>query len=99
MVQQIHSLQGPHLPRSPEIQSEKQPQGPSFAEVLKDSLEQVNALQARKNEKIEDLVTGKETSVEEVMVAVEEANLAFEFTMQVRNKLVEAYNELLRMQV
>lgn len=99
MVREISPLQGPLLPRTGELPGEKTPQGPSFAEVLKESLEQVNALQARKTEKIQDLVTGKANSVEEVMIAVEEANLAFEFTMQVRNKLVEAYNELLRMQV
>jgi len=99
MVRPIHGLEGPHVQRSAEIAAQPKPQGPSFAAVLKESLEQVNALQARKTEKIEELVTGKAGSVEEVMIAVEEANLAFEFTMQVRNKLVEAYNELLRMQV
>jgi flagellar hook-basal body complex protein FliE len=99
MVREISPLQGPHLQRGAELPGAGKPQGPSFADVLKESLEQVNALQAQKTEKIQDLVTGKANSVEEVMVAVEEANLAFEFTMQVRNKLVEAYNELLRMQV
>ena len=78
----------------------KQPvKGPSFAKVLKESIDQVNDLQAKKTQKIEELVTGKNTTIEEVMIAVEEANVAFEFTMQVRNKLIDAYREMLRMQV
>ena len=99
MVREPSPLYGPHLQRGTELRTPQKIEGPSFAAVLKESLQQVNELQGDKAEKIQELVTGKANSIEEVMVAVEEANLAFEFTMQVRNKLVEAYNELLRMQV
>jgi len=99
MVREISPLQDPRGQHGVKLPANQKAEGPSFGEVLKESLDQVNALQARKTEKIEDLVTGKAGSIEEVMIAVEEANLAFEMTMQVRNKLVEAYNELLRMQV
>jgi flagellar hook-basal body complex protein FliE len=99
MVQNLNPIHESRIPEGVKLPQNQNPKGPAFAEVLKESLDQVNALQAQKTEKIEDLVTGKANSIEEVMIAVEEANLAFEMTMQVRNKLVEAYNELLRMQV
>jgi flagellar hook-basal body complex protein FliE len=99
MVQNLNPIHESPIQHGVKLPANRKPDGPAFAEVLKESLDQVNALQARKTEKIEDLVTGKANSIEEVMIAVEEANLAFEMTMQVRNKLVEAYNELLRMQV
>jgi flagellar hook-basal body complex protein FliE len=99
MVRNLNPIHESQVQHGVKLPANGKPKGPAFAEVLKESLDQVNALQARKTEKIEDLVTGKANSIEEVMIAVEEANMAFEMTMQVRNKLVEAYNELLRMQV
>ncbi len=78
-------------------------QGPgkvSFQDVLKDTLKEIDGLQHR----AESAVRGSfdptnPTDIHEVMVAMEEANIAFQFTMQVRNRLVDAYNEIMRMQV
>lgn len=77
--------------------SEKQ--GPDFAEVLKNSIQEVNALQKEANAAIEQLQTGKTESVTEVLTAVEKADLAFRALMQVRNKLVDAYEEVNRLRV
>ncbi len=73
--------------------------GPTFPEMLKSALLEVNRLQADAGEKIQDLVTGRTDNLHEVMIAVEEAGLAFQLTMQVRNKILQAYDEILRMQV
>lgn len=73
--------------------------GPSFEEVLKQSLQEVNDLQHDADEKIKGLYTGEIKDLHQVMVAVEDADVAFRLTMQIRNKLVEAYQELMRMQV
>src|SRR5689334_17968699 len=71
----------------------------SFANVLKDSLAQVNSLQHDADQAIQSLATGGPATLHDTMLAVEKAELSFKLMMQVRNKIVEAYQEVLRMQV
>jgi len=73
--------------------------GPSFADALAQSLEKVNDLQKEADQAITEFVSGETGNIHETMIAVNKADLAFRLTMQVRNKIVEAYNEVLRMQV
>lgn len=73
--------------------------GPSFSDVLKESLKEVNDLQQDAQEKIKGLYTGEIKDLHQVMVAVEDADVAFRLTMQIRNKLTEAFQELMRMQI
>jgi flagellar hook-basal body complex protein FliE len=73
--------------------------GKSFAETLAESIDKVNDLQKDADTAIENLVSGKTQNIHETMMAVNKADLAFKMTMQVRNKIVEAYQEVLRMQV
>jgi flagellar hook-basal body complex protein FliE len=74
--------------------------GPSFQEVLADTLNRVDTLQARAADAMrESFNPADPKAIHEVMLAVEEANIAFQFTMEVRNRLMEAYNEVMRMQV
>ncbi|MCD6308250.1 MAG: flagellar hook-basal body complex protein FliE [Candidatus Latescibacteria bacterium] len=71
----------------------------SFAGTLKHFVEDVNGLQNKMDNSIEKLATGEITDVHEVMIAVEEANTAMEFMIEIRNKIVEAYQEVMRMPV
>ena len=71
----------------------------SFAHTLRDSLAQVNSLQHEADRAIESLATGGPATLHDTMLAVEKAELSFKLMMQVRNKIVEAYQEILRMQV
>ena len=73
--------------------------GPSFADVLKNSIKEVNALQKEADQAIEDLALGKTENVTEVLTAVEKADLAFRALMQIRNKLLDAYEEINRLRV
>ncbi|MEE8206760.1 MAG: flagellar hook-basal body complex protein FliE [Nitrospinaceae bacterium] len=73
--------------------------GPSFAETLTKSIEEVNHLQKEADQAIEKLASGESQSVHGAMLAVNKADMAFRMTMQVRNKIVEAYQEVMRMQV
>jgi flagellar hook-basal body complex protein FliE len=73
--------------------------GPSFADTLAQSLEKVNTLQKEADVAIQDFVTGDTRNIHETMLSVGKADLAFRLTMQVRNKMVEAYQEVMRMQV
>ncbi|MFQ5654366.1 MAG: flagellar hook-basal body complex protein FliE [Planctomycetota bacterium] len=73
--------------------------GPSFAEILKDSIREVNALQKEADAAIQELALGKTENVSEVLTAVEKADLAFRGLMQIRNKLIDAYDEINRLRV
>jgi flagellar hook-basal body complex protein FliE len=73
--------------------------GDGFADQLRSAVDQVNRLQIARDEQVEAMVRGEVTEVHEVMVAAEEAQLAFELLLEVRNKLLESYQELMRMQV
>ena len=77
----------------------EQGEGPSFAETLSQSLEKVNDLQKEADKAITEFVSGETGNIHETMIALNKADTAFRLTMQVRNKIVEAYNEVLRMQV
>ena len=73
--------------------------GPSFADALAKSIEEVNHLQKEADQAIEKLASGESQNVHGAMLAVNKADTAFRMTMQVRNKIVEAYQEVMRMQV
>ena len=77
----------------------KKSSGPSFAEILKNSIKEVNAMQKEADVAINNLALGKTENVTEVLTAVEKADLAFRALMQIRNKLVDAYEEINRLRV
>jgi len=70
-----------------------------FADVLKDSIDKVNAIQTEADQAIKGLATGQVNNIHETMIAIEKANLSFNMMVQVRNKLVQAYEEIMRTQV
>lgn len=70
-----------------------------FANVLQDSISEVNKLQQKADASITALATTGEASLHETMIAMEEASVSFKLMMQVRNKIVEAYQEVMRIQV
>jgi flagellar hook-basal body complex protein FliE len=71
----------------------------SFGKLLKDSLAQVDQLQHEADGAIESLATGGTATLHDTMLAVQKAELSFKLMMQVRNKIVEAYQEVVRMGV
>jgi len=64
-----------------------------------DSINEVNRLQAEAEEARINLATGQTDNVAEVLTAVKKAELAFQTLMQIRNKLLEAYDEIKQMRV
>ncbi len=70
-----------------------------FAEILKSSIDKVNQLQLNAESAMQKLASGQVKDIHEVLVAVEEANLAFMTMMQIRNKLIDAYRELMHLQM
>jgi flagellar hook-basal body complex protein FliE len=74
-------------------------QGGGFADTLRSTLDQVNQMQARSEEMSTAYERGEVTDVAQVMLARQEAGVAFEATLQVRNKLLSAYQDIMRMGV
>lgn len=71
----------------------------SFKNFLLDSIQQVNSMQQDANHAVEQLATGGDVSPAEVFTAVQKADLAFRMMMQVRNKLVQAYQDVQNIKV
>ena len=71
----------------------------SFSEVLAESITDVNKLQGEANTAIENLVTGRSKNLHETMLAVEKAEIAFKSMNQIRLKVLDAYKEVMRMQI
>ena len=71
-----------------------QANGPSFKDMLVDSVQQVNSMQLEADQAVETLFTGGDVNPAEVLTAVQKADLAFRLTMQMRNKLMEVYQEV-----
>ncbi|NTV14037.1 MAG: flagellar hook-basal body complex protein FliE [Desulfobulbaceae bacterium] len=75
------------------------PVGEGFADVLKTAVSQVNDSQVAANSAIEKFQTGETRDLHEVMITMEKADISMRLMMQVRNKVVDAYQEIMRMQV
>jgi len=90
-------LQVPEV-RAPQTQA-KEKGGTAFGELLKDAISTVNELQKQSDQEIQKLMTGESQDLQNTVIAMQKADLSFQMMMQVRNKIVQAYQEIMRMQV
>lgn len=71
---------------------------PGFLDTLTKTLDQAQQVQGEADQKMANLVTGKPADMQSTLIAVEKADLSFQLVMQVRNKIVSAYQEISGMQ-
>jgi len=71
----------------------------SFASVLKNSIEKVNDAQFQSDQLTNKLAKGGNVDLHEVMIASQKASVTLQATIEIRNKVIEAYQEVMRMQV
>lgn len=71
----------------------------SFGSLLTNSLNEVNRLKLDADEAVNDLASGQQKDIHQTMIALEKAGVAFELLMQIRNKIVAAYESVMRMPV
>jgi flagellar hook-basal body complex protein FliE len=71
----------------------------SFGKMLTDSIDHINRLQVAADSSINDLAMGKQTDIHRTMVAMEKASISFELLMQIRNKVISAYDRIMRMPI
>ncbi len=71
----------------------------SFGDFLANSVSEVNNLQVKANTEVEKLATGESKNIHETLLAVEQAEIAFKTMNQIRQKVIDAYREIMKMQV
>jgi flagellar hook-basal body complex protein FliE len=69
-----------------------------FAQLVENFVAKTNEAQVSSDQSIDDLVQGKTDNVQQVVMAMANAELSFQLFMEIRNKLIDSYNELMRMQ-
>lgn len=97
----------PPAPIAPSEISQLQPSGPQtsvpasggFDGMLGQFVESVNRKQLEAGQAVNSLLSGQDVPLHRVMIASEEASISFQLMVEVRNKVLEAYQELMRMQV
>lgn len=65
-----------------------------FKNILLEAIDQVNSMQSQANEAVEQLVTGGDVNPAEVLTSIQKADISFRMMLQIRNKLVQAYQEV-----
>ena len=73
--------------------------GSSFGDVINDAIAKVNDLQIESSQKTEDFISGVSDDIHSVIIAGSKAEVALQMTMQVRNKVMDAYKEIMNMQI
>jgi len=98
-VNNISQIQTPFIQNqlTPTVKPENKVEG--FGQIFKEALGEVKAAQNESDKLTNQLVTGEVKDIHEVMIASQKASLSLQLTLQVRNKVVEAYQEVMRMQV
>jgi len=100
MINPIQNVPPPMTLRGPEIA--KPAGGPpdgSFKDFLVNSIQEVNSMQQAADQAVEQLASGQDVSPAEVLTAVQKADVAFRMMMQIRNKVVQAYQEVQNIRV
>jgi len=89
---------GGDLQSFPSIQPKGIEKG-NFADFLKESLEKTNRLQQEAEKSAREFVAGQAKSIHETMIQMEKADISLRLITQIRNKVVEVYQEIMRMQI
>ncbi|EAT15802.1 flagellar hook-basal body complex protein FliE [Desulfuromonas acetoxidans] len=83
----------------PKLSFDKETPQSGFADMLTEAIDQTNKAQLDADSAVTDLVTGKADNLHEVMLSMEEADVSMRMLVQIRNKVVDAYKEIIQMQV
>lgn len=93
------NIEGIHQPypfREAQKVDTQKDKGSDFSSMLIDAIKEVNRLQVESNKAIEELATGAKENIHETMIAIEKASISFQMMMQIRNKIIEAYDQLMK---
>ena len=94
-----NGLLGPTLPAPGGKSTQNEQPGADFGSTLKQAIDGLSSLGAQADASSLKLATGEPVDIHEVMLNMEQASLGFQVALQVRNKLVDAYSEIMRMSI
>ncbi len=80
-------------------QAKTAPAETSFGDFIQQSIAEVNELQSEADDAVQKLQTGDNKDIHGTLIALEKADISFQLLMQIRNKIVAAYQEIMRMQI
>jgi flagellar hook-basal body complex protein FliE len=90
----------PSLPPAPPAPPRLGPQQESsFKNLLVEGIEQVNSMQQQADRAVEELVTGEDVDPAAVLTSIQKSDMSFRMMMQIRNKLMQAYQEIKEMRI
>jgi flagellar hook-basal body complex protein FliE len=87
------------IPAAPTSASAGNNRAGGFGELLEKTINEVNQSQLDSDKAVEQLQTGQAKNIHETMIALEKADISMRLMVQIRNKVVDAYQEIMRMQV
>ncbi len=98
---QVSELQAALGRLTPDISANKSAEDATsnFSDLLDGFVSHVNELQNKANTAIDDMASGQPANVNEVMVAMEKAKISFDMLLQIRNKMLDAYKQIMQMQM
>lgn len=98
MIDHGQSVSNPVAPEVPGVGSGESATR-SFGEMLNKSLEDLNEMQLQADRAAKEMIAGRNKNIHETMLTMEKADMSFRLAMQVRNKVIDAYREIMRMNV
>ena len=99
LIPNVNLQPGPNPAINQKISTQQERQPDPFGSKILDSLNKINEQHQEANASIVDLMTGKQQDINSVVASVAKADMSFKLLVGVRNKLVEAYKETMRMQI
>jgi len=94
----LAGISAPYMPQTTSLDLPDSEGGVSFGDVLKNAVNQVNQVNDSAAAQVNNLLQGGSSNMNDVMIAVEKADVSFQLMMQVRNKIVNAYQDIEKMQ-
>lgn len=98
-VNEIIPLQSTTLPGAETVRAPRQGEASTFKEIVNKYLEDTNQLQLKAGEVVRQMAAGEIDDIHDVMITVEKSRVSLELVIEIRDRLLEAYRELMRMQV
>ncbi len=99
MVKELTGLGRPLGPEAPRPKEATPGDEKGFGDFLAESLQKVDALQKDADAAAAQIARGEGLGIQEAMIAIEKSDVAFKLMMEVRQKILDAYQEVMRMQV
>ena len=98
-INQLTSINFRDLVQNKQTSKANEVKGKDFGDTISDFLKAVNDSQKQSAQKVSDVIEGKSENLHEAMIMLEESKLSFQLMLEIRNKLLDSYKEIERMQV